>query len=248
MAHKFIHRYSELSESAIDSRINSMLSIREGLIESGVENLHIKISYGNRKTGVLVPSVSQIPVADCLNCGICRAGCYDARNDVRYPTVQKSRANNSALLRHDPDRYFLELKQVIERAALKFFRYHVGGDLLNRSHFLRVVDLATKCPGCQFLVFTKLYGVINHYLDAGGVIPENLHVIFSDWRGAKFDNRHSLPVSSPVWFDKNGAEIERGPHTTDKFVWCGGDCSMCAKSCAGCWGLKRGETVLFEAH
>jgi hypothetical protein len=57
-----------------------------------------------------------------------------------------------------------------------------------------------------------------------------------------------LPVSSPVWFDKNGVEIERGPHCTAAAVWCPGSCENCAAVCGGCWGLKNGETVLFEAH
>ena len=101
---------------------------------------------------------------------------------------------------------------------------------------------------CDFLIFTKLYGVVNQYLKTGGIIPENLHVIFSDWRGAKFENPFNLPVSSPVWFDDNDREIERGPHCTDSVTWCPGFCEDCAAAGGGCFGLKKGETVLFKAH
>ena len=238
--------YKEFNASAIEKRVNSMLNYREQFETAGVDGLHVKFSFGNRKTGAAVPSVSLIPVADCANCKVCAAGCYDVRNVCYLPAVQKSRANNSAILRKDPERYFAEIAAAVR--FFRFFRWHVGGDLVSRSYWLRVVEIANNTPGCEFLIFTKLYGVINKFLSDGGQIPTNLHVIFSDWRGAKFTNPFNLPVSSPVWFDNNGVEIERGPHCTDKFTWCPGFCEDCAAAGSGCFGLKAGETVLFAAH
>lgn len=242
----FKNHYSEFKNETVANRVQKMVEIKKQLIADGVENLHVKLSFGNRKTGALVPSVSTIPVHDCGNCKVCKNGCYDVRNVCFQGTVQKQRANNSAILWIDPERYFAEIEKACK--GLRFFRWHVGGDMLNRSYFLHVLAIAESCKHCDFLIFTKLYGVVNSYLRDGGVIPENLHIVFSDWRGAEFENPYNMPVSSPVWFDDFGEEIERGPHTTKDFVWCPGDCSECAVNGAGCFGLKKGQTVLFQAH
>ena len=239
--------YKEFFPAAVARRVAAMVETRESLINSGaVDGLHVRLSYGNRKTGAAVPSVSLIPVADCPNCKTCSAGCYDVRNVCYLPAVQKSRAINSAILKFDPERYFNEIGALVR--FVRFFRWHVGGDMVTRSYFLHVLGIAKNTPGCQFLIFTKLYNVVNKYLADGGQIPENLHIIFSDWRGAKFENPFNLPVSSPVWSDPDGREIERGPHCTDRVTWCPGFCEDCAAAGAGCFGLKAGETVLFHAH
>lgn len=238
--------YKEFNPETINKRVNSMLAIRENLLSGNIDDLHVRLSYGNRKTGANVPSVSLIPVADCPNCKVCAAGCYDVRNVCFQKTVQKSRAINSAILRRDPERYFNEIANAVR--FCRFFRWHVGGDMVSRTYFLKVVEIAENTPHCDFLIFTKLYGVVNQYLKTGGIIPENLHVIFSDWRGAKFENPYNLPVSSPVWFDDQDREIERGPHCTDSVTWCPGFCEDCAAAGGGCFGLKKGETVLFKAH
>ena len=238
--------YKEFNPETIEKRVDSMLEIREKLEAGNVDALHVSISYGNRKTGANVPSVSLIPVADCPNCKVCSAGCYDVRNVCFQTTVQKSRATNSAILRKDPARYFAEIRKAVR--FCRFFRWHVGGDMVSRSYFLEVLQIAIDTPACEFLIFTKLYNVVNKFLRDGGTIPANLHVIFSDWRGAKFENPYGLPISSPVWFDKDHHEIERGPHCTESATWCPGFCEECAAQGGGCFGLKHGETVLFEAH
>lgn len=238
--------YKEFNTASVEKRVSAMLAIRETLEAGNLDDLHVRLSYGNRKTGANVPSVSLIPVADCPNCNVCKSGCYDVRNVCFQKTVQRSRAINSAILRKDPARYFAEIAKAVR--FCRFFRWHVGGDMVSRSYFLNVVQIAKDTPGCEFLIFTKLYGVVNSYLKAGETIPENLHVIFSDWRGAKFENPYNLPVSSPVWFDNAGNETERGPHCTERVTWCPGFCEDCAGEGWGCFGLKPGETVLFRAH
>lgn len=238
--------YNEFSIDAVTRRVNKMVSFRNEYENGDLSALHIRISKGNRKTGFAVPSVSLIPVADCAHCETCKSGCYDVRNVCYQETVQRSRAINSAILRKDPARYFDEIAKAVR--GFRFFRWHIGGDLVSRSYFLRVVEIAENTPKCDFLIFTKLYGVVNRFIDEGGNIPENLHIVFSDWRGEKMPNPHKIPVSSPVWFDKEGNELERGKNTTAKFYWCPGLCEECAENGSGCFGLKRGETILFKAH
>jgi hypothetical protein len=205
----------------------------------------VKFSYDNRKTGALVPSVSLIPVADCGNCALCSKGCYDVRNVCFQKTVQKSRANNSAIYHKNPEKYWSEVRDRVK--MLRYFRHFIGGDL-DKSYLPEAVKTAELTPTCEFLIFTKMYDVVNEFLDDNPrhEFPKNLHIIFSDWRGAEFKNPYNLPVSSPLWADGT-----KGPHAyvdASRTVYCPGDCGACAEIGGGCWGLKKGEVVLFEAH
>ena len=235
---EFKHSYKEFGAEAIRKRVQQMLAFRD---EVDVENAHVKLSYGNRKTGALVPSVSMIPVADCGNCKVCAKGCYDIRNVCFQKTVQKSRANNSAIWQNNPDRYMAEVKNAVK--FLRFFRWHVGADIKNKDYLRGMVDIAKDTPTCEFLAFSKMYDLINKWIAENGPLPKNLHIIFSDWRGAEFENPYNLPVSSPLWPDGT-----KGPHCTEKQFMCPGSCEECAEAWTGCWGAKSGDTILFEAH
>lgn len=240
----FVHRYTELSPAAIKSRIDKMLTARAAV---NVSAAAVKFS-SNRKLGAAVCSVSLIPGADCANCAACICGCYDLKHDVIYTNTILQRANNSAIFLQDPDRYFSDIIDHIEKKNIRFFRWHVGGDIKNAYYLARVIDIARLFCSCQFLVFTKMYDLVNSWIDKNGALPENLHLIFSDWKNIDMDNRHNLPVSSPVWFDNSGREIARGSHTTAAAQWCGGFCEECAATGRGCWTVRQGETILFEAH
>lgn len=232
------HRFVEFDTEAIARRVKKMIDFREAV---DVKNAHVKLSYDNRKTTALVPSVSLIPVADCNNCSVCSRGCYDVRNVCYLPSVQKSRANNSAILHDDMERYFHEILEAVK--FLRFFRWHIGGDIVSFWYWEHMVDIARRVPTCDFLVFTKMFDIVNNWLDRGNEIPKNLHVIFSGWRGDRNVNRHNLPVSSPVWPDG-----QQSCMVTDHPIWCEGDCSACAEINGGCWGAKAGDCILFEAH
>lgn len=240
MATQFKHSYKEFGAEAIRKRVQSMLAFRD---EVNVAEAHVKFSVGNRKTGARVPSVSLIPVADCGNCAVCAKGCYDVRNVCFQKTVQKSRANNSAIAHGDMERYFHEIFEYVLDKKCKFFRYHVGADILDFWYFEHMVDIAKRVPECHFLAFTKMYGLVNHWREKNGDLPSNLHIIFSDWRGAEFENPFNLPVSSPLWPDG-----EKGPHCTDDAFMCPGSCEECADEWKGCWAATSGQTILFEAH
>jgi len=238
MKTNFTHKYTEISSEAIKNRINKMLEYRNGI---NVESAHVKLSFGNRKTGALVPSVSTIPIVDCGNCKVCSKGCYDIKHVCIYPNVQISRANNSAILQQDRKRFFAEIEAQVRFYA--FFRWHVGGDIKDLDYLDNVVRIARNIPTCQFLIFTKMYDLVNNYISSNGELPNNLHLIFSDWRNAEFDNPFNLPISSPIWEDGT-----KGAHTTNKTFLCSGYCEECARINQGCWNAKKGDTILFEAH
>ena len=223
---------------AMQTRLAKMVNARNEFAKD-LEDIHVYISSGNRKTGFSVPSVSLIPVADCGNCASCSRLCYDLRNDCIYNGVTSTRAKNSALAHNAIDRYFFEIKKACK--AFRFFRWHIGGDILNAAYLAGVLDVAVCNPHCTFLIFTKRYDLINDYISNGGEIPSNLQVIFSAWPGAKMVNPYNMPVSSPLFVDGSHAA---GPDP----ISCPGNCSNCAVMGSGCWTLKRGQGVVFAAH
>ena len=223
---------------AMKTRLAKMVAARENFAKD-LDSLHVFISSGNRKTGFAVPSVSLIPVADCGNCASCSRLCYDLRNDCIYNGVINTRAQNSAIARYNPKKYFKEIAEACQ--GYRFFRWHIGGDILSLAYLLGMVDVALKNPHCKFLVFTKRYDIINTFIQDGGEIPTNLQVIFSAWPGSDMVNPFNFPVSSPLFVD--------GSHAAGANpVNCPGDCSNCAVMGSGCWTLKRGEGVVFAAH
>lgn len=223
---------------AMKTRLAQMVNARNEYAKD-LEDIHVYISSGNRKTGFSVPSVSLIPVADCGNCASCSRLCYDLRNDCIYNGVTSTRAKNSALAHNAIDRYFFEIKKACK--AFRFFRWHIGGDILNAAYLAGVLDVAVCNPHCTFLIFTKRYDLINDYISNGGEIPSNLQVIFSAWPGAKMVNPYNMPVSSPLFVDGSHAAGQNP-------ISCPGDCSNCAVMGSGCWTLKRGQGVVFAAH
>lgn len=235
MATQFKHSYKEFGAEAVARRVKQMVEFRD---QVDVASAHVKFSYDNRKTGALVPSVSLIPVADCGNCKVCARGCYDVRNVCFQKTVQKARANNSAIAHEDPDRYFAEISEHIAKRNLRWFRFHAGADILNAGYFNGMIRVAKDNPHCRVLAFTKMFSVVNRWIDNNGELPENLQIIFSEWKGQEMDNPYNLPTSRPVW---KGEVVPSG-------IWCGGNCSECAEKNGGCWSLKKGQRILFEAH
>lgn len=227
------HIYAEFKEETVAKRVQDIKQRRDAM---NITDRHIKLSYGNRKTGSLVPSISLAPVLDCRNCSACARGCYAVRHIMCYGTSREMVANNSAIVHGDLPRYFKEIDAASK--FLRFFRYHVAGDIISPAYLTGMVDVAIKNPQCRYLAFTKCYDFVNNYLDDHTEgFPKNLHIILSEWRGVEVPNPHNLPTSRPVW---KGEKIDG--------ILCKGNCSECAAFNCGCWTLKKGERVLFEAH
>ena len=142
------HNYYELDAAKVAGRVRSMVEFRRGFIETGADGLTVRFSTSNRKTGASVPSVSLIPVADCGNCKSCAAGCYDIRNVCFQKSVQVSRAVNSAIYHSNPAQYFAAVRKFVRFA--RFFRWHVGGEILNAAYFTSMVEIAREFPAWTF--------------------------------------------------------------------------------------------------
>lgn len=210
-----------------------------------VNDLEVTIGRGNTKLGAHVASVSVLPIFDCGNCEHCSRGCYDWKMLSIYPTALESRAKNHVIFKKDPEGFFNQIVKALtvgEFKKYKLQRWNVGGDIVDAVYFRGVVFVAEEVKDMQFLIFTKRFDIVNKFIADGGAIPENLKIVFSGWPGLPMDNPYDFPVSSPVFADGTCAV------DVEKAFFCPGGCEECGMSGLGCWRLKKGESVIFNAH
>lgn len=232
-------KVSEMNSAAINSRLQKMLIFRAKFAEN-LKDWHIKLQKGNTKTGISCWTVSLIPIVDCTNCTGCKGKCYDIRNDCRYPNVLQDRAKNSAIHRYDRKRYWKEIEEQVRANFVQELRLNVGGDL-DDEDFEYVAKMARRNKGTDVLFFTKNYKGINSFLEHHR-FPKNVHAIMSAWPGMEMDNSHNLPTSHILWADGTTTAPDFGAK------YCGGNCTECHFNGTGCWTLKKGESVIFNAH
>lgn len=197
----------------------------------------VSISPGNTKMGA-IPSVSLPAVKTCRECA-CSKICYAQKIERLRSTVRAAYERNLSLLISDPTTYWREVEAAIMTS--RFFRFHVSGDIPHYDYLCKMVEVSARNPHCEILCFTKRYEFVNRFVDSGGEIPANLHIIFSDWPGLSMPNPCAFPVAH-VRF-RNGVTF--APSTAKE---CGGNCAECACLDGGCWSLKRGEAIIFNEH
>lgn len=123
----------------------------------------------------------------------------------------------------------------------RFFRFHVSGDIPDKDYLTHMISIAERNSHCEILCFTKRYELVNEHLDSGGKVPQNLHFIFSKWRGTEMPNPHNLPEAHVRYRDGTTTASNNAKE-------CGGNCAECAITDEGCWTLKSGEQVVFNEH
>lgn len=224
---------------AVNSRVQKLVNRRKDML-AFVNDLHVKLMQGNRKTGSNCWTVSLFPVIDCVNCSHCKGDCYDLKNDMIYPNVIDSRAKNSAIHMVNPERYWKEIDEQIKANFVQELRLNVGGDLTD-DDFAYVAKLGEDNPKTMIMFFTKNYKGINKFLE-NNKFPENVHPIMSAWLNMEMENPHNLPCSHVLYEDGRTTAPEYGAY------YCSGNCSECAFEGKGCWNLKNGEHVIFRAH
>ena len=197
------------------------------------------ISKGNRKIG-RVMNVSLAPVLTCANCSECKMLCYDIKAVLQYRNVVDARARNTALLLEDRDEYFRRIDDAISRRRLhKFFRWHVAGDIIDADYLDNMCTIAHNHPDFVFWTYTKNYAVVNEYCRRRGgrvAIPENLSIMFSEWRGMPMVNPFGFPEFSVVFKDD---AVKPAGH------YCPGNCDVCKATHRGC---IAGETTYCHEH
>lgn len=199
---------------------------------------NVKISAGNAKLGS-IQSVSLPSGETCIKNCECNKKCYARRIEKLRPAVRQAYQHNYILLQEHPDIYWREVEASIMMS--RFFRFHVSGDIPDDVYFAHMIEIAERNQHCEILCFTKKYDIINQYLDSGGVIPCNLHIVLSGWKGLEMHNPYNLPEAHVRY--RNG-ETTAKPEAKE----CGGNCVDCIRTEGSCWSLKQGEQVVFNEH
>lgn len=199
--------------------------------------MHVSISPSNSKMGS-VPSVSLPSVLTCRSCD-CQTKCYAKKLERLRPNVRKAYQRNLDILNNDPVQYWREVEAAI--MCSRFFRFHVSGDIPDGSYFANMVAVAKRNAHCQILCFTKKFELVNQSILDGIKPPENLHLIFSGWRGLRMENPLALPEAHVRYRDGTTTAGEGA-------IDCPGNCADCAITDSGCWTLKSGEQVIFNEH
>ncbi|MFA6690143.1 MAG: hypothetical protein WCS18_11765 [Sphaerochaetaceae bacterium] len=196
------------------------------------------ISHTNSKLGADIPSVNLPAGKTCRADAPCRKGCYAMKGNFVYKNVRKSLQDNLDCFLKDPDGFFDEIADGTKLA--RFVRWHSSGDIVNARYFEGMVSVAERNGKTEYLCFTKKFDIVNSYIDGGGRIPRNLHMVFSGW-GAHFQviNPHNFPTTWVMFKD----ESENGmiPKTA---IPCAGHC----ENCLACWQLRKGQSVFFKKH
>jgi hypothetical protein len=206
-------------------------------IESG-ETPRVKFSGGNTKMGA-VASVSTLPFITCPSrcAGTCGKACYAAKLANLRPAVLNAYAWNTALYMLDSKAYFDQIDDYCK--GVRYFRFHVSGDIVNKAYFAEMVKIALDNPKTEILAFTKRYEVVNAWISENGKLPENLHILFSGWNNLKTINPHGLPETTVY---------EKEEEFNESWKTCGGNCFNCACRGLGCWQAKTGDIIAFKKH
>ena len=197
----------------------------------------VKISKGNSKLGA-IPSVSLPSIKTCRNCA-CQEKCYAQKLERLRPAVRNAYQHNLEVWLKDPETYWREVEASIMMS--RFFRFHVSGDIPSFKYLVNMVEIARRQPHCEILCFTKKYNLVNEFIEQGGELPGNLHMIFSGWVGLEMANPFSLPEAHVRYRD--GSTTAR-----EDAIECSGNCTECALTEGGCWNLQKGQQVIFNEH
>lgn len=206
-------------------------------IDSG-EDIRVRISNANSKMGN-VASVSTLPFLTCPACcgDTCGEKCYAAKLANLRPAALKSYAVNTAIAIRRPDVYWTQVNAAI--SGVRFFRFHVSGDIMNADYFAHMIECARNNPHTEILCFTKRYNIVNQWIDVNGEIPANMHILFSGWTNLTPDNPYMIPETNV---------IPHGEIAKDNWSMCNGNCFECAITGNGCWAAKHGDVIAFNMH
>lgn len=199
--------------------------------------MKITISHNNSKLGKEIPSINLPPVLTCRSDAPCFGKCYARKGRFLFENVKNSMGDNLNAYREDPQRYF---DYIAANSFLnRFFRWHSAGDIVDARYLEGMVEVATKNPDTHYLAFTKRFDIVNDFVDKGGNIPQNLHIVFSGWdKYFKVENPHDFPMTY-VRFKKGD-----NSHIPEDAIPCKGKCY----ECVACWQLRKGQSIYFDEH
>jgi hypothetical protein len=197
-------------------------------------NCRVHISAGNTKIGS-ADNVSLLPIFTCGNCKECKNYCYAIRSCRRgRDSVLKAWAENTYMAKHHRVEFFEQIHAHLAKKPGGFFRWHVGGEIMDPGYFRCIVETAKKFPSWRFWMYTKEYSLVNHWR----TLPDNLVVMYSKWSGVECPNPYGRPEFRTRLY---GMSME-----PFKGLWrCPGSCQACIAAGRGC---VAGETTYNDEH
>jgi hypothetical protein len=188
-----------------------------------------------------IASVSLPPIITCSKeaCKHCGKKCYALKiARLRPKTVGAAYQRNLDILKTNPDQFWREIEAAL--MVNRFFRFGVSGDIYDKDYLTKMCELAERNKHCQIICFTKQFAIVNEYLSEHK-LPDNLHLIFSAWRGMTMNNPYNLPEAHVIY--KDGYTTAK-----DGARFCSGNCFTCAITNDNCWSIKNGEQILLKEH
>ena len=203
-----------------------------------VEKLNVSISNGNMKVGN-VPNVSIPSDKTCPHCKDCQLACYDKKACLQYPNVMNARAKNYSIMKRSIKQYFAQVKEGIKKSKEDFFRFHVGGDIINEEYLDGMVKVTHETQKHHW-TYTKSQDIVNGYIQKYGgnwkKIAPYLVVMYSKWGYVPIDNPYNMPI---FW------TIVKGQEKPKDMYHCPGNCLTCIKNHRGC---PFGESAWIDEH
>jgi hypothetical protein len=197
-----------------------------------------KVSKGNSKLGRIY-NINLPAITSCASDAPCKKSCYANKGTFKYKNVRECYQRNLATFLNTPSQaeldILLQLPHVDSNLVTLYCRIHTSGDFYNLDYLKMIVNICNKRPYIKFMAFTKKYELINNFIDNGGVVPDNLTIIFSHWEGYNMPNKHLFPCA----YVKEFTNVN-----LDSSFECAGLCEICYK----CWMLKSNESVYFHKH
>jgi hypothetical protein len=192
----------------------------------------VHISEGNSKIDK-TPNISLPPKSVCAKMPCFRI-CYARSSYEMYPNVRTRWDENLEFYLADPKGYFEAITSWIKTSNRLYFRWHVGGEIVDDQYFEGMKQVAKACKEVKFLVFTKRYHLHTQ------TWPKNLKVIFSSYPSLKIPAE--IIEKHPVAWMQDGTET-RIDEIGKKPVACPGHCSDCRL----CWKINK-KDVIFQLH
>ena len=174
-----------------------------------------RLSPGNSKLGK-IHNISLPPIKTCVKGVPCADGkCYALKAWRQYPGVREAWQHNlEAYLKH-PKEYFEIISDYIYGKSLKYFRWHVGGDIPTVEYLEGMIRVALENPSTQFLAYTKRYEFFPTE------IPENLRIVLSAWPGYPLPDVE-MPIAWLSHDNRRGNGAIECPNNCDKCLQCFG--------------------------
>jgi len=189
------------------------------------------------------PSYS-IPAKECPLGKIMRnvkgsacSACYALKGRYSFKGVQNALYRRYASLKMPL--WAEAMAFLVTKKGLDFFRWHDSGDLAGVWHFEKIVEVAKRCPNCTFWLPTRQSNFIKEFLDAGGIVPENLTVRLS---GTMIDGPAPTGFAKSNGFPVSSISSDISRVNCEAFKQ-GGKCLDCRK----CWD-KNVHEVVYKKH